>query len=131
MRDFVASATLATISDLPFTLLFVAVIFMIGGVLGFVPLILIPIIIGVSIAIQWPLAKTMKENLRESSLKQGVLIETVEGIETLKATGGERYMQERWELFSAKASDTLPTIVFRMCGSSSDAEYRSCVAAMV
>jgi len=106
VRDFVASATLATVSDLPFTLLYVAVIFMIGGQLGFIPLLLIPVIIGVSVMIQWPLKKVMKENLRESSLKQGVLIETVEGIETLKATGGERYMQERWELFSAKASDT-------------------------
>jgi ATP-binding cassette subfamily C protein LapB len=106
VRDFVASATLATISDLPFTFLYVAVIFMIGGVLGFIPLLLIPVIIGVSVFIQWPLKKVMKENLRESSLKQGVLIETVEGIETLKAAGGERYMQERWELFSAKASDT-------------------------
>ncbi|MGV7245164.1 type I secretion system permease/ATPase [Caballeronia sp. M23-90] len=106
VRDFVASATLATISDLPFTLLYIAVIFMIAGPLGFIPLALIPVIIGVSLFIQWPLKKTMKENLRESSLKQGVLIETVEGIETLKATGGERYMQERWELFSAKASDT-------------------------
>ena len=106
VRDFVASATLATISDLPFTFLFIAVIFGIGGVIGFIPLLLVPVIIGVSVFIQWPLAKTMKENLRESSLKQGVLIETVEGLETLKATGGERYMQERWELFSAKASDT-------------------------
>ncbi len=106
VRDFVASATLASISDLPFTFLYIAVIFMIAGPLGFIPLALIPVIVGVSLAIQWPLKKTMKENLRESSLKQGVLIETVEGIETLKATAGERYMQERWELFSAKASDT-------------------------
>lgn len=106
VRDFVASATLATISDLPFTFLYIAVIFMIGGVLGFIPLLLIPVIIGISVFIQWPLKRTMKENLRESSLKQGILIETVEGIETLKATGGERYMQERYELFSAKASDT-------------------------
>ncbi|HEV7832803.1 MAG TPA: type I secretion system permease/ATPase [Caballeronia sp.] len=106
VRDFVASATLASISDLPFTFLYIAVIFAIAGPLGFIPLALIPVIIGVSLAIQWPLKKTMKENLRESSLKQGILIETVEGIETLKATAGERYMQERWELFSAKASDT-------------------------
>ncbi|CAN7197992.1 type I secretion system permease/ATPase [Caballeronia sp. LjRoot34] len=106
VRDFVASATLATLSDLPFTFLYIAVIFMIGGMLGFIPLLLVPVIIGVSVLIQWPLKKVMKENLRESSLKQGVLIESVEGIETLKATGGERYMQERWELFSAKASDT-------------------------
>lgn len=106
VRDFVASATLAIISDLPFTFLYIAVIFMIGGVLGFIPLMMIPVIIGASLFIQWPLKKVMKENLRESSLKQGILIETVEGIETLKATGGERYMQERWELFAANASDT-------------------------
>jgi len=106
VRDFVASATLATISDLPFTFLYIAVIFMIAGPLGFIPLGLIPVIIGVSLFIQWPLKTTMKESLRESSLKQGILIEAVEGIETLKATGGERYMQERWELFSARASET-------------------------
>jgi ATP-binding cassette, subfamily C, bacterial LapB len=85
VRDFVASATLASISDLPFTFLYIAVIFAIAGPLGFIPLALIPVIIGVSLAIQWPLKKTMKENLRESSLRQGVLIETVEGIETSKS----------------------------------------------
>jgi ATP-binding cassette subfamily C protein LapB len=70
---------------------------MIGGMLGFIPLLLIPVIVGVSVMIQWPLKKVRKENLRESSLKQGVPIETVEGIDTLKATAGERYMQERWD----------------------------------
>lgn len=106
VRDFATSATLAAISDLPFVLLFVAVIFAVGGPLGWVPLLLIPLIVGVSVAIQWPLARTMKENLRESSLKQGVLIESIEGLETLKAVGGEAYMQRRWENFSALASST-------------------------
>ncbi len=41
VRDFVASATLATISDLPFTFLYIAVIFVLGGVLGFIPLLLV------------------------------------------------------------------------------------------
>lgn len=106
VRDFATSATLATISDLPFVLMFVAVIFAIGGPLGWIPLMLIPLILIISIAIQWPLARTMKENLRESSLKQGVLIESVEGLETLKAVGGEAYMQRRWEHFSALAANT-------------------------
>ncbi|NWD42485.1 type I secretion system permease/ATPase [Pseudomonas yamanorum] len=106
VRDFATSATLATISDLPFVLLFVGVIFAVGGPLGWVPLLLIPLILIISVGIQWPLARTMKENLRESSLKQGVLIESIEGLETLKAVGGEAYMQRRWETFSALAAAT-------------------------
>lgn len=106
VRDFSTSATLAAISDLPFVLLFVGVIFAIGGPLGWVPLMLIPLIVIISVIIQWPLARTMQENLRESSLKQGVLIETVEGLETLKAVSGEAYMQRRWETFSALAAAT-------------------------
>lgn len=106
VRDFATSATLATISDLPFVLMFVAVIFAIGGPLGYIPLALIPLILIISIGLQWPLARTMQENLRESSLKQGVLIESVEGLETLKAVGGEAYMQRRWENFSALAANT-------------------------
>ncbi|EIK71986.1 type I secretion system ATPase [Pseudomonas synxantha BG33R] len=106
VRDFATSATLAAISDLPFVLMFVAVIFFVGGPLGWVPMLLIPLIVLISVGIQWPLARTMKENLRESSLKQGVLIESIEGLETLKAVGGEAYMQRRWETFSALASST-------------------------
>lgn len=100
LRDFVSSATLASIIDLPFVLLFVAVIFSIGGWLGFVPLLMLPTLIVISLIIQWPLSRIMKENLREASLKQGVLIESVKGMETLKSTHGEAWMQRRWENFS-------------------------------
>ncbi len=106
VRDFATSATLAALADLPFVLLFVAVIFFIGGPLGWIPLLVLPLILIISICIQWPLARTMQENLRESSLKQGVLIESIEGMETLKATGGEASMQRRWQHFSALQSVT-------------------------
>lgn len=106
VRDFFTSATLAALSDLPFVLLFIGVIFVIGGPLGWISLLMVPCILLISIAIQWPLARTMRENLRESSLKQGVLLESVEGLETLKAVGGEGYMTRRWEAFSAAAAST-------------------------
>lgn len=101
VRDFVSSATLTTISDLPFCIAFVAIIAVIGGPLSLVLVASIPIIIIVSIAIQGPLARTMQENLREASLKQGLLIEVVEGMESLKAVHGEGVMQMKWENFSA------------------------------
>lgn len=106
VRDFATSATLAAISDLPFVLMFVCVIFAIGGPLGWIPLMILPLIIIISLSIQWPLARVMKENLRESSLKQGVLIESIEGMETLKSTGGAANMQRRWQHFSALQSAT-------------------------
>jgi ATP-binding cassette, subfamily C, bacterial LapB len=101
VRDFVTSASLSALSDLPFVLMFVAVIFAVGGPLGWIPLMMIPIILTVSLIMQWPLGRIMKENLRESSLKQGLLIESIEGMETLKAVGGEGRMQKRWDEFSA------------------------------
>ena len=104
VRDFVTSATLSTLSDLPFCILFMFVIYMIGGPLAVVPLAAIPIILIVSVLIQWPLSRYMSENIREISLKQGLLIETVEGLEALKAARGEGVMQKRWDDFSALAA---------------------------
>lgn len=104
LRDFATSATVAALTDLPFVFLFVAVIGMIGGVLAWVPIVVMPLVILVGLAIQAPLARHMKENMRESSLKHGLLIEAIEGMETLKATNSQGYMQKRWEDFSALAS---------------------------
>ncbi|MBN3723459.1 type I secretion system permease/ATPase [Burkholderia sp. Ac-20379] len=106
LRDFATSATLSALSDLPFVLLFVAVIFSVGGPLGWVPLLMIPLIVGIGAIVQWPLARVMRENLREGSLKQGVLIESIEGLETLKAVGGEGTMRHRWDHCSAKTAET-------------------------
>lgn len=104
VRDFVTSATLSSLSDLPFCLLFIFIIYLVGGPLVGVTLVAVPLIIIVSLWVQWPLAKNMRENLAELSLKQGVLIESIEGLETLKATGGEGWMQKRWQDCSALAA---------------------------
>ena len=104
LRDFATSATVATLTDLPFVILFVGVIAMIGGPLAWVPFLVIPVVVLVGVAIQWPLSRHMQENLRESSLKHGLLIEALVGIETLKASNGQGYMQKRWEDYSALAA---------------------------
>ncbi|MCF5020952.1 type I secretion system permease/ATPase, partial [Pseudomonas lactis] len=104
VRDFVTSATLATLSDLPFCILFLGIIYLIGGPLVLVPLLAVPVILLLSIACQWPLSRYMQENMREISLRQGLLIETLEGLAALKASRGEGVMQKRWDDFSALAT---------------------------
>ncbi|HAT6802696.1 TPA: type I secretion system permease/ATPase [Citrobacter freundii] len=106
VRDFVTSATLATLSDLPFCLMFLGVIYMIGGPLAFVPMTTVPLIILVSLAIQWPLARVMNENMREIGQRQGLLIESIDGLETLKSIHGEGVMQRRWDNCSALAAES-------------------------
>ncbi|MDH2067736.1 type I secretion system permease/ATPase [Pantoea sp. GD03673] len=106
IRDFMTSATLATLSDLPFCLLFLVIIWMIGGALAWVPLMAVPVILIISLIIQLPLRRCMQENMRESSLKHGMLVETISGIEALKAAHGEGAMQKRWEEYSALSAHT-------------------------
>ncbi|MEE9101516.1 MULTISPECIES: type I secretion system permease/ATPase [Pseudomonas] len=102
VRDFITSASLATLADLPFCLLFVFVLFVIGGPLALVPLGSMIVLLGVCAYLQLPLSRFMKENLREASQKHGLLIEAIEGVETLKAAHAEGSMLRRWEDFSAQ-----------------------------
>jgi ATP-binding cassette subfamily C protein LapB len=102
VRDFITSASLATLSDLPFVLLFIGVLFLIGGPLAIVPLGSMIVLLSLCAYIQLPLSRFMKENLREASQKHGLLIEAIEGVETLKATRAEGSMLRRWEDFSAQ-----------------------------
>lgn len=97
VREFASSATLTVITDIPFVILFVFVIYNISGPLALVPLIVAPLVILVSILVQAPLRSTMNEHLREMSAKQGILVEAVDGMESLRATGSAGYLQKQWE----------------------------------
>ncbi|MDO5101974.1 MAG: type I secretion system permease/ATPase [Lautropia sp.] len=106
VRDFATSATLATLTDLPFILLFVWVIHLIAGPLYLVPLACIPILILVGALAQIPLSRYVKEHLREGSIKQGILVETLENAEAIKALRMESQVQTRYERASALTART-------------------------
>jgi len=96
-RDFFTSATLTTLIDLPFTFLFIFVIWMIGGELAYVPLAVIPIALLFSLIIQIPLGRTVKHLFRHSGQKSATLIEALTGLETIKSIGAESLIQRKWE----------------------------------
>jgi ATP-binding cassette, subfamily C, bacterial LapB len=106
VRDFFTSATLVVITDLPFLFLFIWVIGLIAGPLMWVPLLAIPLIAVVALLAQFPLARYVNENMRESSLKHGLVVESIEGAETLKALRGEGFMQAKFEMASALTART-------------------------
>ncbi len=106
LRDFFTSATITTLIDLPFVLLYLAIIAIIGGPIAFVPLVGIPLILGMGWAMQKPLEKIIKESLHESALKNALLFETITGLETIKVQAAEGHTQRNWEELSEKASRT-------------------------
>jgi ATP-binding cassette subfamily C protein LapB len=99
LRDFFTSATLVTLVDLPFVLLFIAVVAIIGGPVAIVPLVAVPIIIGVGWMLQIPLNKIVTRTARESAQKHAMLVESIVGLETIKGLGAEGRTQRNWERF--------------------------------
>ena len=106
LRDFFTSATMVALLDLPFVLLFIAIIDVLGGPIAFVPLAAIPLIIGMGFFLQKPLQKVIKESLHESALKNALLFETIIGLETIKVQAAEGHTQRSWEELTEKASRT-------------------------
>lgn len=106
VRDFMTSASLLALVDLPFVVLFVVVMFMIAGVLALVPLVTIPIVIIAGLLAQRPLAASINASMREGSQRQGLAVEAIEGIETLKANNATNWAQERWERYTASTSSS-------------------------
>ena len=96
-REFFASATLATLVDLPFIALFIAVIWMIGGPIALVPAIAVPVVIIVGLLIQIPLNRVVREGFGQAEAKHGVLFETIGGLETIKSLGADARMRQMWE----------------------------------
>lgn len=105
LRDFFTSATLVAVVDLPFIVLFIWVIYLIGGPLAVVPAVAVPIVLMVGLAVQPFLARLAEQSFRDGQSKQSVLVETVAGLETIKATGAARQMRARWDDAIARQSD--------------------------
>jgi ATP-binding cassette, subfamily C, bacterial LapB len=105
LREFFSSATVNTLVDLPFTVVFLALIWWIGGWLILTPIIAIPIILLVGVLIQIPLDRVVKQAMALGALRHGVLVETISALETIKAVGAGDRMQQRWEASVGASSE--------------------------
>ena len=97
VREFFTSGTVVSVTDLLFAVVFIAVLYMIGGPLAFIPLVMLPAMIIVGLGLQVPLERAMRKLQAESAARHGVLVELLAGIETVRATGAEARMQNAWE----------------------------------
>jgi len=120
IRSFLTNATMAAIIDLPFAIIFLAVIGYIGGGIVIVPIITMILILSYAYFIKKPLRQSIESTHEASAKKSSILIETLNNIETLKTLGTLNQVQWKWEestgeiagksLKSRLLSASIPTI---------------------
>ena len=101
VREFFGSATLSAVSDLPFVFIYIAMTFVIGGPLGWVTVAAVPLILGASWLVQGSLRRSMSANMVQQADLHGLLVESVEGIEDVKATGSQGRFLHHYEQTTA------------------------------
>ncbi|HXQ52458.1 MAG TPA: type I secretion system permease/ATPase [Stellaceae bacterium] len=97
IRNFLTSSALTLVIDLFFTFVFLAVMFVYSPLLTFVVLGAFPFYIGISAGVTPLFRRRLDEKFRRSAENQAFLVESVSGVETLKAMAVEPQMQRRWE----------------------------------
>jgi ATP-binding cassette subfamily C protein LapB len=97
IRNFFTASTLATLVDLPFAIIFLLVIYYIGGPMIAVPLVIIALLLLYSFILVKPLKASVEATYEASASKNAHLIETLQSIKTVKALGATNHSQWVWE----------------------------------
>ena len=107
VREFFASATLSALSDLPFIVVFIAMVFIAAGPLGWVLVAAVPALMLMSFMIQDALRRASSRHLKQQADLHGVMVEVVDGMEDVKAAGAQGRFLRRYEESTAAAATAM------------------------
>jgi len=97
VREFLSSATITALVDLPFSLLFFFIIYLVSGDLVVFPVLAMVLILGYTLVVQPKLRLAIEESNKFSGLRHGHLIESLSAVESIKANGAEGMVQNAWQ----------------------------------
>lgn len=102
VRDFMSSATVTTLIDLPFAVIFLVVIAWISWPLVFVPILGTVAVLMYTFKVQKEVHALTEQTYRATALRNATLIESLSALETLKTLRAEGHIQRRWESIAAQ-----------------------------
>lgn len=105
VREVLTSSTVMLVADLPFFFLFLFVFWHMAGPLTFIPLVALVAMVLPSLLSQPALARLSRESLRESTLRNAMLVESIQGLEDIKILQAEPKFQHRWNHYNHQAAD--------------------------
>jgi subfamily B ATP-binding cassette protein HlyB/CyaB len=97
IRQFITGSALTLVLDLLFTFVFLAVMTYYSPELTLLAVAAFPLYIGLSAGLTPLFRRRLDEKFRRGAENQAFLVESITGIETLKAMAVEPRMQQRWE----------------------------------
>jgi len=97
IRGFFTASSIAAMIDLPFSIIFLFIIYILGGSLVTIPIIAALIIIIYSMIVEKPMRHSVQSTYEASAYKNSVLIESLTALETIKALGISGHSQWKWE----------------------------------
>jgi len=97
IRSFLTNATMTALIDLPFAVLFLGVIFYLGGIIVLIPLTIMAGILIYALAMRKPLNRQITSTHQAAARKNAVLIESLQNIETIKTQATQGNVQWIWE----------------------------------
>ncbi|AJE48854.1 ABC transporter-like protein [Celeribacter indicus] len=106
VREFFTSTTVTAICDLPFVLVFIGVIWFIGGPVAWVVVAGTVLTVLPGLVMQRKLGHASRENTREAAALNGLLLETISNLETVKAARGEARLQRAHAQLTATMATT-------------------------
>lgn len=96
IRSLLSSATIFLLADLPFAIFFILVIATIGGAVAFVPMVAFPIALVLAFIFSRLIRKDTAKAQVSGNRKNGLLVESLDAAETIKANRGSWHMLARW-----------------------------------
>ncbi|MCE0489774.1 type I secretion system permease/ATPase [Pantoea sp. Mb-10] len=99
VREMVTSTTVTAIVDMPFFLLFMLVMAIIAPQLAWIAPIAVILMVLPGVLSQKKLAKLAQQNLKESTLRNAVLVESVQGLEDIKLMQAEDRFLQQWNSY--------------------------------
>lgn len=106
VRGVLASTSLFVLTDVPFAIFFIAVIGLVAGWLVLIPLLAVPIALLAGLGFQRLIQRHTRSNIVAGNRKAGLLVEAVDGAESLKANSAEWTMLGRWNRLAVEAGES-------------------------
>lgn len=105
LRELITSSTATALADLPFFLLFLVIYWLIAGPLVAVPVVAVLFLVVPGLLAQKKLAALASESMREGSLRSAMLVETIQGLDDIKALQAEQRFSQQWNHYNATCGD--------------------------
>ena len=108
VRGFLTAVSMFVLADAPFSLLFIIVIAMIAGPIAIIPLLLLPITLSIVYIWRNHFFTLSQQKMEEVNQRNGLLVEVISGIESVKASHGGWKFSRKWgELNRSLSSNEL------------------------